>query len=656
MDVTRLVACSSLRTLQLAPAATGFLLTSTLLFSTSGVAYEFELADGEVQGTLNTTISVGTKYDLKGYETPDGLEQNENDGDRSFDGGFVSKALKLTSELELKKDNYGAFVRGTAYYDHVLMKGNNKWSDNNADDVAKGRLNEAGTFSGWSDEVKDNQGRGAKFQSAYVFGSWAFDGGQTLDIRAGDQVHNWGETIFYGSGLMGLNAFDGALASLPGSDGDLKLAQGMVQADFAFNEQMSLSGFVQYRSKESIMPGRATFGSETDLFVPGSDYGYKDIEGFAESFNKAAGRTVFTPDGLAKAMQATGTTLASGGDFIRVADTSGTGSASDSGQWGLKLTFEPEFLEDTQFALYYANHHATIPVIDIDIAPEAAQAAAAAVEGVDLGFGAPLSVGSPSGPIQQISGYLAGLHILNNGTYASTAYPEDINLWGASFNTKVFGYTQIAGEVTYQKDYPIWIDHPDDLIAKILANAGSALATGSWDSSQADPYKRATLGQTYQNYEMIDLWDASLSVIQPFGAVMGTDLMYLVAEAAVQQVSGLDNYDRYIGKDSEAWYGEDPDKNADDRLDRFSWGYNLMLGANWEDVYTKGLKLESTVRFTHDVKGNSHFTGRFEEGEKKLNMGLAAKYDNVVAKFSWQGDAHNLLRKGVIVGSLGYTF
>ena len=101
---------------------------------------KFELADGEVQGTWNTTISVGTKYDLKGYETPNGLEQNENDGDRSFDGGFVSKALKLTSELELKKDNYGAFVRGTAYYDDVLMNGKNKWDSNNASDVAKAVL------------------------------------------------------------------------------------------------------------------------------------------------------------------------------------------------------------------------------------------------------------------------------------------------------------------------------------------------------------------------------------------------------------------------------------------------------------------------------------------------------------------------------------
>lgn len=628
MDVTSLVARTPLRSLQLASATAGFLLTGTLLFSPSGVAYDFELAGGDVQGSLKTTVSVGAKYDLKGYEIPDELEQNKNDGNRSFDGGFVSKALKLTSELELKKDNYGAFIRGTAYYDYSLMKGKNKWADNNAAyNAVNDDLDEAGTFSGWSKDAKDNQGRGAKLQSAYLFGNWALSGGQKLDLRIGDQTLNWGETIFYGSGLMGLNAFDGALASLPGSDGDLKLAQGMVQADFAFNDAVTLSGFLQYDSKESILPGRGTFGSDTDLFVPGSDFGYKDIQKFA---NLATGGDVDTMRDLMN-----GRGIDTTGDFVAVADTSGTGSASNSGQWGLRATFEPKFLDDTQFALYYSNHHASIPVIDIDVAQDAVSKARA----------------------DEAIGLFAGIHILNNNAYASTAYPEDTQLWGASFNTKVFGYTQIAGEVTYQKDAPIWIDHPDDLISGILFAALRGLTDGgTYNPSLADPSKTATLGQTYQNYELIDLWDASLSVIQPFGAVLGTDLMYVVAEVAGQQVSGLDNYDQYTAKGASEWYGEDASLDANDRLDRFSWGYNLMLGANWNNVYTDGLNLESTVRFTDDVSGNSHLTGRFEEGEKKLNMGLAAKYDDVVAKVSWQGDADTLLRKGYLMGSVSYTF
>ncbi|WP_419833658.1 DUF1302 domain-containing protein [Endozoicomonas atrinae] len=266
--------------LQLAPATAGFILSGTLLLSASAQAFEFEAMDGEVQGTLNTTITLGAKYDLEGYETPESNEQLENDGDRSFKRGFVSKALKVTSELDVKKDNYGFFGRATAYYDHVLMNGTNHWQENNDADVAKGLYDESGTFPGWSDEVKDNQGRGVKLQSAYVFADWQFDGGQKLSVKLGDQTHNWGETIFYGGGMMDLNAYDMALATVPGSDGDLNLAQGMLMADLQFNDQMTLSGFVQYDWEGSIMPGRGTYGSGEDIFVPGSDFAHYDLNTF----------------------------------------------------------------------------------------------------------------------------------------------------------------------------------------------------------------------------------------------------------------------------------------------------------------------------------------------------------------------------------------
>ena len=54
----------------LAPATAGFLLSGSLLIAPAH-AYDFELSDGAVKGSLNTTISIGTKYDLKGYEVTD---------------------------------------------------------------------------------------------------------------------------------------------------------------------------------------------------------------------------------------------------------------------------------------------------------------------------------------------------------------------------------------------------------------------------------------------------------------------------------------------------------------------------------------------------------------------------------------------------------
>ncbi|WP_419534862.1 DUF1302 domain-containing protein [Endozoicomonas sp.] len=638
-----------LNRLQLAPATAGFMLTGTLLLSASAQAFEFEAMDGEVQGTLNTTITLGAKYDLEGYETPDSNEQLENDGDRSFKRGFVSKALKVTSELDVKKDNYGFFGRATAYYDHVLMNGTNHWQENNDADVAKGLFDESGTFPGWSDEVKDNQGRGVKLQSAYIFADWQFDGGQKLSLKLGDQTHNWGETIFYGGGMMDLNAYDMALSTVPGSDGDLNLAQGMVMADLQFNDQMTLSGFVQYDWDRSIMPGRGTYGSGEDIFVPGSDFAHYDLASF--SLDSA-------PDAVLDAAGINHT-----GDYAVVADVSGVDSAKDSGQWGLRFTINPESMPDTEFALYYANYHSSLPFIDAYVS------SSDAANGLVLAGLTPAPMDptvdafldnistDPNDPTRQaLAGSIAALHMLSNGTYAKVVYPEDIKVWGASFHTKIWGYTQIAGELTYRENAPIWVDHPEDLLTKATLGTGSIGQGQDYDASQADPSKTASPDEWFANYERTPMWDASLSVIQPFGAVLGTDLMYVVGEAAFQQVSGLDNYERYVAKGSSDWAGEDVSENADERLDRFSWGYNVMLGANWNDVAMPGLNLESTFRFTHDVDGNSHMTGRFEEGEKKINMGLTAKYDDMMAKVTWGGDADNVLRKGTITGTVGYTF
>ena len=631
-----------LNRLQLAPATAGFMLTGTLLLSASAQAFEFEAMDGEVQGTLNTTITLGAKYDLEGYETPESNEQLENDGDRSFKKGFVSKALKVTSELDVKKDNYGFFGRATAYYDHVLMNGTNHWQENNDADVAKGLYDESGTFPGWSDEVKDNQGRGVKLQSAYVFADWDFDGGQQLSLKLGDQTHNWGETIFYGGGMMDLNAYDMALSTVPGSDGDLNLAQGMLMADLQFNDQMTLSGFVQYDWEASILPGRGTYGSGEDIFVPGSDFAHYDLAGLNVD---------------AATLQALGFNYdpAVTPDFMVVANTSGSQAAKNSGQWGLRFTFEPESMPDTEFAVYYSNYHSSLPTIDVMISDDPTLLATA--QGVRTNVAAGIT--DPALAAIQ-SNYMGNLYLLNQGTYARTSYAEDIKMWGASFNTKVFGYTQIAGEITYKENAPIWIDHPEDLLSQALAAHTSILDDGKWNASQADGDLVAYIGEWYKNYETTPVWDASLSVIQPFGAVLGTDLMYVVGEAAFEQVSGLDNYDNYVAKGSSDWAGDErngtPELNADERLDRFSWGYNMMVGANWNDVAMPGLNLESTFRFTHDVDGNSHMTGRFEEGEKKINMGLTAKYDDMMAKVTWGGDADTVLRKGTITGTVGYTF
>ncbi len=668
-DLTPLTARTPRGRLMLAPAAAGFLLSGSLLIAPVH-AYEFDLADGSVEGSLNTTITIGTKYDLKGYETPEDHntgavenDENSNDGLRSFDGGFVSKALKLSSTLELKKDNFGLFVRGTAYYDDVLMNGNNKWADNNAADVAKGLGDETGTFSGWSDEVKKNQGRGAKLQEAYVYGSHTFSGGEVFTVRAGDQTLNWGETLFYGGGLKNLDAYDLALNSIPGADNDLLLPQGMVQMDFKFNDQLSASGFIQYDWEKSISQGRGTFGSDVDIFVPGADLAYNELP---DAYKNPILNDVLSDEDI---------NVLRSGNFFQVAELS-TSNAKDTDQYGVNIKYKPEFLKDTEFGFQYAKYNSRLQLIDIKLDKNAftnlqtragklstnylteigtALTQAYLAAGLDLNTAQALATQKTPESI----GTIAALGALSNDVSARTSYPEGIEVYGLTFNTKVFGYTRIAGELTFRPNAPIYVDHPNDILYKATTE-GAKVALGVdniINPSLAELEREYTnYGSWYQNSKEVELYNGSLSIVQPFGAVLGTDLMYVVAEGAFEVIGGLDDYDLYTAKGAESYGGEAPELNADDRLDKLSMGYNIMLGANWNNVGMPGLNLKSTFRWTHDAKGNSHRLGRFEEGEKKINMGLTANYNDMTGKLTWGGDAKNVLRKGVITGSVGYKF
>src|SRR3954453_2541542 len=102
----------------------------SLLFcaSLSGpVAHAFVFNEGELRGSFDSTLSVGAVYRLNSpdpalFGTANGGLQNSvnaDDGDLNYKRGFVSEVVKGTHDLELTWRNYGAFVRGTYFYDTV---------------------------------------------------------------------------------------------------------------------------------------------------------------------------------------------------------------------------------------------------------------------------------------------------------------------------------------------------------------------------------------------------------------------------------------------------------------------------------------------------------------------------------------------------------
>ena len=105
-------------------------------------AYGFEYKQGEFYMQVDTTISAGASWRAsdRDYQQIGALNTYLVTGDRTDahrhgsstadnanlnykKGSTFSELLKLTVDLEMNYKNYGAFIRGKAFYDHRVVNG-----------------------------------------------------------------------------------------------------------------------------------------------------------------------------------------------------------------------------------------------------------------------------------------------------------------------------------------------------------------------------------------------------------------------------------------------------------------------------------------------------------------------------------------------------
>ena len=118
----------------------------------------------------------------------------------------------------------------------------------------------------------------------------------------------------------------------------------------------------------------------------------------------------------------------------------------DTGQWGVAMRYLATELNNTEFGFYSMNYHSRTPLVSG-------------------------TTGSPTTSSSRVSSIVTGgpLNAAQNGTSRYFAeYPEDIRLYGISFNTAGPAGVAFQGEYSYRPNQPVQ-----------LADAGSS----SWRSS-----------------------------------------------------------------------------------------------------------------------------------------------------------------------------
>lgn len=623
-------------------------------------AAEFSFVDNEISGSLDTTLSYGQLWRVQG-QSRDNDDVNVNDGNRNFDTGLVSEVFKITSDLEMNYQNYGLFVRGTAFYDTQIMdKRNDYYSGNRTAQPSQNTPND----DSFTRDTQHAAGRDAQILDAYIYGNWDV-AEHPLSARLGRQVFNWGEGLFYRGGVNTSNPVDGARFRLPGAElKEVLIPVEAVSFNIGLTDNLSMETFYQFKWKESAIDPVGSYFSETDLFAEGGSTAYARNA----ALGSADFRSNYSALSALRAGRLQGTEYLDSNGYFKAASIGSDLKAKDDGQFGVAFRYIAEQLNSTEFGFYFVNYHSKEPTLNADLNGFSgldmdALTAAASSNAISSYSTLQTLAGLGNTTAQDLLGLVNGAATVEaaNQIHAQRQYVENIRMYGFSFNTTL-GEASLFGELTYRPNLPIGVAATNDLLGDLLRQAPQVVQ-GQQVNIGGQPLQ---LGDQIHNYERVEAYDASLGTIYNFGPSLGFDALTGVAELASEHLRGSDlKYTAFDG--STRYYSGRGDSSytfgygRSYQVNRNAYGYTLVLSGTWNDVFA-GVNLSPYVVYRDDFEGNSYQTGRFIEGRKAYTLGMKAAYMNSLeaelqyTEFSGGGNNNAVRDRDNIGVNVKYSF
>ncbi|WP_392339243.1 DUF1302 domain-containing protein [Moritella marina] len=568
---------------------------------------------GDVEGSFNSQITAGSSWRVEEAaaknvgvgngglpgNTPTGDDGNLNYGK----GDAFTQTIKGIHDLGLTYETeegttFGAFVRGKYWYDYALDQ-----NDVNHGSATNGYVaNEPINDDDFNDLTKS---KGVALLDAYIFTGF-YLGDTAVDLRIGKQVVNWGESSFIQGGINAVNPVDAAAFRRPGAEvKEGLLPVNMIFANIGLTDNLSVEAFYQLEFEPTVIDSCGTYFSTADYLAEGCD-------------KLVVQPSAPVPDLADRQLYVGGFYAERGTDEM----------ASDDGQFGVAFKYYAESLNATEFGLYYMNYHSRLPY-------------ASAEAGLynDAG-GAPF-----------IPAVIPGAETYNPKYH--TVYPEDIQLFGLSFNTTVSEWA-VSGEVSHRLDMPLQINGADLLASALTDTDGSPLTP---------TYREASAGDTVDGFHRFDYTQSQLTLIKFFDKALGTDRITTVAELGYGHVWDLPEGEDDIKYGRATVYGASFDGVGDD-TDGFtttdSAGYRLAVKADYRNVFA-GVDLAPSVAWSHDVYGYSpEPQGTFQEGRTGVNLALKADYLNMysmsVSYTQFGGDFNPLSDRDYVSAAVGISF
>ncbi len=618
-------------------------IASAAVVSVPAQAYQFKFDNPDWQASIDTTISVGALWrvehrddELAANGTYDQLEAegiatqiDKNDGDNNFDRGLASLVYKITPELNVSwKNKYGVKVSGTYFYDQVIMNGERDNAyDPCTDKDGQGCEFYPNNYAGkeFSDTTKNYAGSYGRMLDTYAWADF-YLGEMPLTIQAGRQVINWGEALFTTGGVNTANYYDLNALMMPGSElREALLPLDSIYFSLGLTYNLTAEAFYQFGWKPNYAAIGGTYWSTSDSY-PGHGTTNVLIDGEAAGASRAFAAYT-TAMGYTAGVNYP---LQQDQAMLRRGENQ---EPKDSGQFGFALRYLVPSLNYTNFSFYFTNTHAKIPVVGATLGESnwwGNGGSTKCMANTDcagaVGAGGASAIGA-----------MNAAHMIDTTKYF-LAYPEDIQMYGFSFNTTI-GKLALSGELAYRPTRYIINEVPDNLIGAVghaAAVLGNSPSSSFMLSDHCVHYEiggdchaaSVTGGDTVYFYDTAQSLTGALVGIYSFGPMFGADNFIAMMETGFEYLHGLNGDLHYASTASVAQSkymdeGEklDPNDPYATYLDPMSWGYNAVFIATYNGLIPSTV-FKPSLRWSQDVNGNSAVGGNYMEGRKAATLTL----------------------------------
>jgi hypothetical protein len=588
-----------------------------------GQAMAFDTTIDGWQVNLDTTLS--SSVDMRASPVDHAFVGKANGGlfsDANNDNGTlnykdntpVAATQRITTELQVKRDNYGFFIRATGFYDPI--------TDSEQTD-----------FKPLSRAAVRDIGADLRLLDAYFFASPSIFG-HPVDLRVGAQALNWGESTFIQFGINSINPLDITALRTPGAElRTAFLPIPVVDMRTELSAGYSLEGFWQFAWTRTKLEPDGSFFSNNDTLSDGSTYALLRND---EPDNARAPYYVNIPGGDV-----------TGAAYPRSLDRHPT--QLDEFGFALRKTFDTLF-GGTEFGLYFENYHSRTPFFS----ERTGSANISSGSSPFLPYPLPTVLPNPNYLfLLQSKGYAAK-------TYDSTAsyfadYPSDIHLMGASFNFTGPAGIAIQGEFSHRFNQPIQLSAADltliNAIPALRQLAASpvvgSLFTAAYQAAIHDPVLLA-LGESPNFNTTIDGWkryhvsqfQTTATKLFPAIPSLGVNQIALVGEIGFDYVHGFPrqrgifNAPYTTDTNSEFNLFGTVNSNGTTRLSgtkglasQFSGAYTVAAIIDMPNILPYGIDMKPTLSLQHDFVGTSPVgVNVFVENTAAASVGVTFNY------------------------------